>query len=160
MAGQPGKLGARDRALGWLTRREYAARELANRLLQAGFESDEVEQVVHDLQSQGLQSDDRFAEIFCRHRAGQSYGPLRIRAEMKSRGVEASLVDHHLGLVEVDWFELATDLCRRRYGTEPVPDLKEKARRYRYLSNRGFTSEQVQNAIEQAASGREDENNH
>ena len=151
MVGQRSKLSARERALGWLTRREYAARELTERLLQTGFEQDEVDQLVFDLQQQGLQSDDRFAEVFCRHRVGQSYGPVRIRAEMRSRGLEAELVEHHLNQIETDWFELATDLCRRRYGAEPIIDLKEKSRRYRYLSNRGFTGEQVQYAIEHAA---------
>ena len=152
MASRQSKLSARERALGWLTRREYAARELTERLLRTGFEQDEVEQLVADLQQKGLQSDDRFAEVFCRHRVGQSYGPLRIRAEMRSRGVDATLADHHLSQIEIDWFELATDLCRGRYGTGPVTDLKEKSRRYRYLSHRGFTSEQVQHAIKQAAS--------
>ena len=151
MTGGSGKLSARERAMGWLTRREYAARELTERLLRTGFEPDEVEQLVFELQQKGLQSDDRFAEVFCRHRAGQSYGPLRIRAEMRARGVEPSLVDHHLSQVETDWFELATVLCRHRYGAEQVSDLKEKSRRYRYLSNRGFTNEQVQHAIQHAA---------
>jgi len=145
------KLNARERALGWLTRREYGSRELTERLLRSGFEAAAVEQVVADLQHAGLQSDERFAEVFCRHRVGQAYGPLRIRAELKSRGVDAALVDHHLGQVEVDWFELAANLCHSRYGALPATDLKEKARRYRYLSNRGFSSEQVQYAIEHSA---------
>jgi regulatory protein len=151
MAARQSKLSARERALGWLTRREYAAGELTERLLRTGFAQDEVEKLVFDLQQQGLQSDDRFSEVFCRHRVGQSYGPLRIRAEMRSRGVEAELVDHHLKQIEADWFELATELCRHRYGVDPVTDLKEKSRRYRYLSNRGFTTEQVQHAIKYAA---------
>ena len=116
MAPKGSKFSARERALGWLTWREYAAGELTERLLRTGFSRDEVEQLVFDLQQQGLQSDDRFAEVFCRHRVGQSFGPARIRAEMRSRGVEATLVDHHLKQIETDWFELATELCRRRYG--------------------------------------------
>ena len=148
----PKKLSARERALAWLARREYAAGELTERLLQAGFEQGDVEQLVLDLQQKGLQSDDRFAEVFCRHRIAQRYGPARIRAEMSARGLEAALVEHHLQHSETDWFALATELCRRHYGAGPVTDLKDKSRRYRYLSNRGFSSEQVEHAVEHAAS--------
>ena len=54
---------------------------------------------------------------------------------------------------EVDWFELALSTYVKRYGTGcqvKSMDIKEKAKRMRFMQYRGFTMEQVAYAMEEA----------
>jgi regulatory protein len=139
----------------FLARREYAREELQKRLHKAGFGLAEVRQAVESLIEDGLQSDDRFCESFIRHRVGQAYGPRRIRAELIARGVDGPMVDLHLRNFEVDWFEVAELAWRRRFGESPSESFKDKAKRHRYLSYRGFEHQQIEHAA--AVCPRDDE---
>jgi len=135
---------AREAALRLLARREHSARELETKLIGKGWPEGDVTEVIADLAEAGLQSDRRFAESFARQRAGRYYGPLRIRAELAQRGIDAELRAEVLEALEVDFFELAADFYRRKYGDpESDPGYRERARRSRALHRRGFESEHI-----------------
>ena len=137
----------RDAALRLLARREHSFRELQRKLGQRGWPSDMVETVVTELAEEGLQSDDRFAESFVRSRSLKAYGPVRIRAELNERGIDRSLVDKALRESDADWFAIAARWYERRYGADPVDDLKEKSRRQQALARRGFDHSIVRELI-------------
>ena len=56
---------------------------------------------------QGLASDERFADAYARKRAEAGYGPVRIRAELRQRGIEGGLVRDVLAAYESTWVDLA-----------------------------------------------------
>ncbi|WP_435102133.1 regulatory protein RecX [Arhodomonas sp. AD133] len=136
----------RERALRLLARREHSERELAGKLAQRGYERTVVDEVIADLAAERLVSDERFAEEFVRARSGQGFGPLRIRADLARRGVDDALITPHLS-DDAQWVAAASELHRKRYGDAPPQDVREKARRTRYLANRGFTAEQVRRVV-------------
>ena len=137
---------ARHKAMDFLARREYARVEPQRRLKKAGFEASEAQAALEGLIEDGLQSDDRFCGAFIRHRVGQAYGPRRIRAELIARGVDGAMVEHHLRDIEVDWLEVAVLAWLRRFGESPCESFKDKAKRHRYLSYRGFEHQQIEHA--------------
>jgi regulatory protein len=106
------------------------------------FTGDEAESAVEQLGKDGLQSDARFADSFARERFLRAYGPRRIRAELQQRGVSDVLIDAALRrVVDEDgrrWTDLAREALRRRFGDRPDPAIPEKARRQRFLYQRGF----------------------
>ncbi|NIN32678.1 MAG: hypothetical protein GTO58_18480 [Hydrogenophaga sp.] len=136
-------------ALRYLARREYAAGELTERLRRRGARPGDAEAVVAELVEQGLVSDRRFAEAFVRSRVQRLYGPLRIRAELRARGVGDDTVEALLGALADDWQEHALAWCRK--GLEGALDHDMRVRLYRRGSRRGFTHEQLMRALDRLA---------
>lgn len=125
-----------------LARREHSRQELTTKLCRR-FEQPLAEAAVEGLRADGLQCDHRFAEAYVRQRSQRGYGPLRIRQELRQRGVDDSDVAAAFDNNELDWHALLADLIERKYGSVAARDLKEKARRQRFLQYRGFSQDQI-----------------
>ena len=134
---------AYDKALGLLARREHSRRELGQKLRQGGYGGDEAGEALDRLGAQRYQDDDRFGEVLVRSRAAQGYGPVRLRAELKSHGLSDARIRQLLEEAGVDWAESAAAQLRRRYGVKAPADPAEKARRAQFLLRRGFPAATV-----------------
>ena len=140
---KPDKPTAYSKALGLLARREHSRRELKLKLRQKGYESEEAGAALDRLGEQHYQDDARFAEMLVRSRAAQGYGPMRLRAELKSHGLSDARIRAVLDEAEVDWDTNALAQLRRRFGTGSAPDREERARRAQFLLRRGFPAATV-----------------
>lgn len=109
------------------------------------FPADEVEVALDDLQARKLLSDERFAESLVRHRTGQGYGPLRIRMELERQGIDAG--SYLVPYVDA-WPEIARRAYAKHFGTATATDMKDRARRARYLEGRGFTHDVIRAVID------------
>lgn len=132
------------RALRLLARREHSEFELRHKLIGRNFTDAIVDAVVGQLVDQGLLSDQRFAEVYARGRFERGYGPLRIRAELRERGVSGALTEQMLAGQSCSWVESASRQRSKRFGRQPVGDYRERAKQMRFLQQRGFTSDQIQ----------------
>lgn len=137
---------AQAMALRYLSRREYACEELRRKLLQRGVEDDVASEVVHDLAEQNLVSDARFAEAWTRVRVQKGFGPRRIRADLRQKGVPDALIAEALAAFDETWFDEALTWARRKHRGEL--DEKARARLYRSGTNRGFSHDHVMRAID------------
>ena len=95
------------------------------------------------LGDEGLQSDTRFAEAFVQSRINQGKGPVRIRADLAQRGIQDGVVEGALEASACDWFELAGNERRKKFGSLAPGDFKEKARQMRFLQYRGFEQDHI-----------------
>ena len=138
---------ARKKAMDYLARREYARGELVSKLETAGFDGNVALDTVQALTDEGLQCDRRFAEAFVHSRVRRGKGPVRIRVELRDRGVTDSLVDEALGDAGADWVGLAIEARRRKFGSGVPTDFADKARQMRFLQYRGFETDQIQAAV-------------
>ena len=125
-----------------LGRREHSARQLERKLEIRGHDEARAREVVGRLAESGWQSDSRFAETLARSRAGQGYGPLRIRAELQAAGVSDTDMRAALDALDVDFVESARRQHARHFGGPPA-SAAERQKQYRYLAGRGFDAEQV-----------------
>ncbi|HEX5352915.1 MAG TPA: regulatory protein RecX [Rhodanobacteraceae bacterium] len=139
-AGQPS---AYDRALGMLVRREYSQRELRTRLEHAGCDEGESESAIGKLRAEHYQDDQRFGEMILRARVGQGYGPARIQAELRSHGLADAAIRGLIDAAETDWQALAAAQLRKKYGTKPAADHRERGKRAAFLLRRGFSAATV-----------------
>ena len=121
--------------------------ELERKLVTAGFNADIAADEVHKLNAEGLQSDTRYAESFVQSRINQGKGPVRIREELRERGLRSADVDQAIEDAGQDWFSLAHEVRERKFGSSLPSDFPEKAKQMRFLQYRGFESEQVQVAV-------------
>lgn len=135
-----------QRALGLLVRREHSRKELARKLISRGLDADEVELAVDKLAEAGWQDDARFAESLVRSRVGSGYGPIHIRAELRTHGLDDDAIAIALDSFEGDWSENARDLVRRRYGDTVPDDLALRRKAADMLMRRGFSGDTVRAA--------------
>jgi regulatory protein len=137
------KPSAYSKALGLLARREHSRRELKQKLDRGGYARDEAADALNRLGEQHYQDDDRFAEVLIRTRSAQGYGPMRLRAELKSHGLSDAQVRQLIDDAGIDWAESAAAQLRRRYGSKGTTDPAERARRAQFLLRRGFPAATV-----------------
>jgi regulatory protein len=135
-----------QRALGLLVRREHSRKELTRKLTSRGLDAHEVEAAVEKLADAGWQDDTRFAESLVRNRVSGGYGPLHIRAELRTHGLDSDAIAAALETFEGNWTENARDLVRRRYGDSIPDDLALRRKAADMLMRRGFPGEVVQEA--------------
>jgi len=124
-----------------LARREHAVAELRQKLARRFVDTELIDAQIEGLARDGLQSDRRYAESFVRQRIARGQGPVRIRGEMRQRDLAEALIDAALDAAGVDWQLLAAAALERRFGTAAPADLRERARRARFLQYRGFSPE-------------------
>ncbi|MGD9583680.1 MAG: regulatory protein RecX [Lysobacterales bacterium] len=129
---------ARERAIDLLARREHSGRELQRKLVQKGLAVAEARQLIGDLSERNLQSDRRFAGALVRRRIGDGYGPLRIRMELQSHGIDAAAGEQAIAEEAPDWPELARQAYRRKFRDRPALEATERGKRAQYLAQRGF----------------------
>jgi regulatory protein len=135
-------------ALRLLVRREHSERELCFKLEQRDFDAAVIDTVLAQLIDEGYVSNARFAEVFVRSRHERGTGPLKIRAELRERGVDESLVEDAFRELAADWFEAASRQRDKRFGATPPQDFQERARQMRFLQQRGFSGEQARAAMD------------
>ena len=95
------------------------------------------------LNREGLQSDLRLAEAFIQSRANKGQGSLKIRAELRGKGVSDFDIEIAFAHCDINWFEQVALVAARRFGDEPPENAKERAKRNRFLQQRGFSFDEI-----------------
>lgn len=125
-----------------LARREYSQAELKQKL--NDFDVEIIHAVLNYLVEKNWQSDERFTQQYVKSKSARGDGPLKIKQGLSQRGIATSLA--HSVIEEIDWFEIAKNVYAKKY-TQPPTTLNEKAKRQRFLAQRGFTFEQINSAM-------------
>lgn len=133
-------------AVGLLARREHSATELANKLKQRDFTASEIESVLEQLQSCNYLDDERFVDAFVSSRISRGHGPLKIRMELKQRGVASGLIDKYVNDRDTRWFEAAAEVYRKKFGNLPPASYEDKVKVWRFMQSRGFSQDQFERA--------------
>ena len=134
-------------ALRLLARREHSTRELTTKLTARGYEQQTVLAVIEALADRNLLSEGRFVDEFVASRLRRGSGPVKIREELRGRGVAESLVDNALSERRREWLTNAEAARRKRFGAKLPGDFEERARQARFLQQRGFTAEQIRQVL-------------
>ena len=144
---------AREIALALLARREHSRSELRVKLVSRGFEALAIDALLEELSAERMQSDARFTESYVNVRRARGFGPVRIRLELQQRCVDESLIDAHLDACEGAWEDLMRAQYHKRFGDRPAEDFAERARRGRFLQQRGFSSERIGRLLHELCKG-------
>ena len=134
-------------AMNLLARREHSVRELRNKLKRRFPDDSMIDEQIARLTSQNLQSNLRFAESYARQRISRGYGPVRVREELRERGASGLDIAAAMNELQVDWFAAASEVILKKFGALAPSDIKEKARRARFMQYRGFTAEHYQKLL-------------
>lgn len=133
---------ARAAALRLLTRRDYTAHELREKLLEREIPESDVASVLTDLTGAGLVNDRRVAESFVRVASAlKGRGRQRIARELEQRGVDRAIVRDVLASLPVE-DEIAS--VRRMLERKHLParlSASEHRRIFGQLLRRGFSAD-------------------
>tara|TARA_R110001599_G_C12277354_1_gene663203 strand:- start:45905 stop:46405 length:501 start_codon:yes stop_codon:yes gene_type:complete len=143
--GSPAEI--RFAAMNLLARREHSLSELRTKLRRRFTDEQQLENQLQKLVADKLQSDERFAESYARMRAGRGYGPARVRQGMREKGLSDSDIARAFEAAEVDWDTLAAQVLLKKFGADVPGDLREKAKRIRFMQYRGFAADHYQRLI-------------
>ncbi len=133
----------RKKAMDLLARREHSTEELRRKLKSREFDSDTIDAALQSLRQGGLLSDERFAESYVNRRFNAGVGPLKIRFELRQKGVADSVTDEFLEAYAERWDQLMRSQRSRKYGDVIPADYGERMKQARFLQNRGFSPESV-----------------
>lgn len=106
-----------------------------------------LDDVISYCESEGYQSDSRFAQMIIRTRADQGYGRRKAEMELKTKGVSPSIAVQAFSEVDIDWFCVARDCFERKYTRKYDPsDRKSHDKCTRSMLGRGFDFDQIKYA--------------
>jgi regulatory protein len=142
----------KDRALRLLSVRSRSRYELRSRLLRAGYELDEVESALVDLESVGLVDDERFAHELAEYQRRKGLGRRAGLAALRGKGVDRDLAERTVDEVQPEddadiAFELASARLERLRSLSP--DVLHR-RLLAYLIRRGYEPVIARSAVRRA----------
>jgi regulatory protein len=137
-------LSLRERALGYLTRREYSRQELYRKLLPYAGEED-LAGLLDEFKQRGWLSDARYVDQMVHARKGK-YGSLKVAHELRAQGVSEELIDKAVAEVQVQELDTARALWRKKFGAQP-DSREEWARQARFLQSRGFGMDTIKSVL-------------
>lgn len=137
----------RARALDALARREYTRLELLRKLSAHSEDTEQIHQLLDDLQARGWLSDARYAEQ--RAHARQSrYGSRKIGYELREQGVSETLIAETLSNLKATELERARSIWQKKFDV-PATTPKERNQQMRFLQSRGFDMDVIYRVVNQ-----------
>ena len=133
----------RNKAMDLLARREHSEHELRQKLKSRDYDVDSIDAVLQGLKQDHLLSDARFAEAYVNHRFNAGVGPVKIRHELRQKGITDALADEFLEPLCDRWDQLMMLQRVRKYGETIPAGYAERMKQARFLQNRGFSPESV-----------------
>ncbi len=155
-------------AMDLMARREHSRHELAQKLRKkcarylVGAEAGAcdvakpdvaslIDEVLDKLCNDQLLSDRRFVESYISYRQRAGFGPLKVAAELRERGISDPLANAALQPLTDTWHAIASRERCKKFG-EDLPATKQAiARQQRFLQYRGFRIEHIRSAMRRDA---------
>ncbi|WP_019028169.1 regulatory protein RecX [Colwellia piezophila] len=129
----------------WLIQRygEYSAKVLlqkANLLFKDDRQYNEP--ALDYLIERGIVNDSRYAQRLTQSFAEKNIGPNKIKEKLYAKGFSSQTINECVSAIETsddDYFEKALLLKRRKFGQDPIEDIKLKQKAMRHIIAKGFS---------------------
>ena len=145
---------AHDRALYLLGLRDYACRELEQKLLTEA-DPETAARVVERLRQLGLLDDERYAAHTARSlSAYQQYPRRRVEQELRRRGVDGETARAAAEELDTEDFQQALALIEKKYYNK-LDSPESRQRVAAALARRGFSYGAIRRAMEQFSAGQD-----
>lgn len=137
---------AKEKALTLLSYKEYTTQQLEDRLLRHVRE-DAAQQAVRRMEELGLLDDDDYAVRLARDLSQRKrFGILRIRQEMRHRGLSEEQIVYAVSLLEDNPEEQVRELLEKKY-PEAWEDEKVKRRAFSAMMRMGYRAEDIRSVL-------------
>lgn len=126
----------RQRALEYLSKREYSSAELGQKLKAYADDNDDIDALLEDFKTKGWLSDARFTEQIVNARRAK-FGSAKIAYELREKGVADHLIADAIEQVKDNELSNATEVWRKKFKSGPK-NPEEWGKQARFLQGRGF----------------------
>lgn len=133
-----------------LARREHGISELSRKLVVKQFDPQLVEEAIEGLVRDNLVSDERFCESMINSRLNRGHGPIKVRYELRNKGVPEHVVEKTMEELSPDWYQSLAGLIEKKYAGQLSRTPAERVKQVRFLSSRGFPHEMIYSVIQDA----------
>ena len=137
----------REKALELVSQRQMSARELSRKLRDKGADEETADYCVQWILERGLIDEERYAAAIVRHYAGKGYGEGRLRQELQRRGVPRELWEDALAQMPEDTSKLDRLVASKLRDPEDRDAVRKLSAS---LYRRGFSGEEIREALERA----------
>ena len=132
----------KKRALYYLGKREYARKELHEKITPFSesleLTRQQVNQILTELESKDWLSDRRFADQFVFSNKGK-FGLKKMEYELKMRGVNEIIIHNALNEIKSEEYNLAKNIWEKKFRKLPE-NPEERLKQMRFLQSRGINS--------------------
>jgi regulatory protein len=135
----------KTRALTYLARREHSRLELEKKLASHARGSEELAQLLDDLEQCGALSSARMVEHVIHVRKSR-FGSQRIVHELREKGIPENLIAAQLPNIKEAEQLSAYEVWRKKFGSMPV-NARELGRQMRFMRGRGFAPETISRVL-------------
>ncbi len=142
------ELNLRAKALDFLSRRDYSYLELFNKLSKYTDDEIAIRSVLDEMVSKNFLNEERYIEAFINSKS-RKFGSKKIRYLLCSKVSNSDLVNDIYSKTEINELQIACEQLIKKYPSPPQ-DNKERAKYLRFLLNRGFSYEIINQALAQA----------
>ena len=136
----------RLKIMDFLSRREHSSKEIFKKLSPRVESKELLEEEIEKLRTDGLLSDERIAESYFQSRKNRGYGQVRIRNELKQRGV-GDKIFYPLSN-EIEWSEFALEALKKKVSGNMPTETKDILKLKRFLNYRGFDFQDIDKAFQ------------
>jgi regulatory protein len=133
------------KAASYCAYQERTIKEVCQRLREWELTDHEIEPIVAELITQNYLNEERFARAFAGGKFRvKKWGRLKIRQEMKLRGLPNDMIQRGLSEIDGDEYEvILQDLIEKKYRTLRGEPLEIKQKLLRFALSRGFESDMI-----------------
>lgn len=140
------QISLKNKALDFLSRRDYGYHELYVKLQKYSENLDEIKQVLDDLKCKNFLSEERYINSYLRSKQTK-YGIRKIRYDLLQKNVDTDVLEDVLANNnQTDEYETAYTLWQRKFGIIAT-ETKERLKQMRFLQSRGFSSDVITKII-------------
>lgn len=147
-------INCRDYALRLIEFRDRTEKEIRDKLLEKGYDENQVDEEIEFLKNYGYVNDLRYAERFTSDAINlKKWGKIRIRTELLRKGIDRETIDN---VIEDAFFEIDDDRVisqlQVRFKNSDLSNIKERTRIFNFFLRRGFSSEEIRGAMNKMCS--------
>ena len=142
---------ARDRAIRFLSYRARSREEVRERLSinkNEDYSDETIERVIDLMAKYGYIDDSKFAVSYIKDKTNiNGFGSIRIKHELKEKGVSRETIDHAYDQLDIDEVEVALSVLEKKIKNGISDNAKENNKVYEFLIRRGFSHEIIASAM-------------
>jgi regulatory protein len=139
------QINLKNKALDFLSRRDYGYYELYIKLQKYSEDLDEIKRVLDELKQKNFLSEQRYINSYLRSKQAK-YSIRKIRYDLLQKHVDPEILEEILTNNQTDEYTIAHNIWQRKFGIT-ANDNKERQRQMRFLQSRGFSANVVAKII-------------
>ena len=141
---------AKRYALNLLSLRMYTCKEVYERLVRKGADTEDAEEIVASLIKTGILDDKKYAEYYIHDAASISgKGAYRIKQELIKKGIAAKIADEALKETEVSFKDEILEYTRMKFGENIEVSYKEMEKIKSHLARRGDLYGEISDCLDE-----------